>query len=177
MDTCYLKNNISLIGMMGSGKSTTAKALAELMPNLILLETDFEIEKLEKLTISQIFSQKGEEYFRQCETTLLKNLKTKTNLIISTGGGMFLKEINRNLLCQNSLTFYLSASPTTIFERIKNDTNRPLLNCENPQKKIAELINEREKYYKLAKIEIITDNKTPFQAAEEILEIYKKYGK
>lgn len=176
MKVSMLKQNIALIGMMGCGKTGTAKELQTLMPKYKLIETDAEIENRAQLSIKEIFTQKGEAFFRSMETNLLKDLKGEKNLIISTGGGMYLKEENRNLLKENTFTVYLSAGEDTLFERLKNDTSRPLLNVKNLKQRISELLKERVNIYKLADLELKTDNKTPLQTAQEILEHYIKNG-
>ena len=168
--------SIVLTGMMGSGKTTVAKQLAVLLPQFKLIETDFEIEKDEQLSISKIFDKYGESYFREKETSLLKNFCDKNDLIISLGGGTFLSETNRKLL-EKSFTVYLAGSAETLYNRIKNDKSRPLLNCKNPEQKVYELLQEREKYYQKARLEINTENKSVEKIALEILEKYKDYEK
>ena len=168
--------NIALTGMMGCGKSTVAKELKRVLPELDYIELDFEIEKREGKTINEIFSNKGEEYFRIVESQLLKEITNKDNQIISLGGGAFLTEQNRKTISTNSISIYLETSVDTIYERIKDDSSRPLLKTENVKDKIAELINNRELSYKLANFTVSTDNKTPEIIAKEILEIYKENG-
>ena len=166
-------HNIVLTGMMGSGKSSVAKELAKCLPEFNLVELDDEIEKCENLKISEIFEQKGEEYFRTQETLLLKKYAKNENQIISLGGGAFIKDENRQVL-KDDFTVYLSAASETIFSRIKNDNSRPLLKNNVSITKIQEIINKRESFYKLAKYEIKTDNKTTEQIAKEITEKYEK---
>ena len=175
MDSKAYKN-IALTGMMGCGKSTVAKELASVLSDYQNIEMDFEIEKKESLSISEIFEKYGEAYFRTIEKQLVKDLSHKENLIISMGGGAFLNEENRNLFLKNAFCVYLKTSQNEIYQRVKNDNSRPLLNVDNLKEKIDNLIAQREKYYKFAHIEIETDNKTPQKIAKEILEKYKEYG-
>jgi len=113
-------NKIVLIGMMGSGKSTVSKLLSEKL-NLSLLDTDEIFEQQEKCKIVDFFKKYGEEKFREIESEILKKALTKSNCIISTGGGIVLKEENRILLSDKSiLTIYLSANYETIYNRIKD---------------------------------------------------------
>ena len=169
------KKNIALTGMMGCGKSTISKELSTLLPEFDCVEMDYEIEKKEKTTINEIFSSKGEKYFREIETKLIKELSRKTKLIISMGGGAFLREENRELLKQNSISFYLKTNADEIYNRIKNDTTRPLLKTQDIKAKINEILKNREKYYNLADITIDTTNKKPKEIAQEVLEKYNKY--
>ncbi len=165
-------NKIVLIGMMGSGKSTVSKLLSEKL-NLSLLDTDEIFEQQEKCKIVDFFKKYGEEKFREIESEILKKALTKSNCIISTGGGIVLKEENRILLSDKSiLTIYLSTNYETIYNRIKDDKTRPLLLVENPKEEIKKILNSREQFYNQAKITIETDNKTQQEIAEEILKIY-----
>ena len=160
-------NKIALIGMMGSGKSAVAKILAKRL-NYKLIELDEIFEQQQNTTISNFFKKFGEEKFRQIESNILKN-SLEDNSIISTGGGIILKQENRNLLfSENILTIYLKASSEIIYDRIKNDKSRPLLLVENPKKEIENIIKKRESYYNQAKIKINTDDKTIDKIVEEI---------
>jgi len=173
---CKRYKNIALTGMMGCGKSTVAKELKLILPNYQNIEMDVEIEKNEKISINEIFKKYGEPYFRTLETQLIKGLSNKQNLIISMGGGAFLNEENRNIFLEKAFCVYLKTSQNIIYQRVKNDKSRPLLNVDNLKEKIDNLISQREKYYKLAHIEIETDNKTPQEIAKKILEKYREYG-
>ena len=159
---------IALIGMMGSGKTTVSKELSKKI-NIELFETDEIFEIKYKTKIKDFFKLYGEEKFRQLETNILKEITTKNNFIISTGGGIVLEPENRKILfCTDIITFYLKTSTKTIFERIKNDTERPLLLVENPKKEIENILKKRELFYENASKTIITDNKTTKEIVEEI---------
>lgn len=164
-------SKIILIGFMGSGKTTIGKALSQKC-QYSLIDTDKYIEEQQSRTISNIFEQDGEEYFRVLETNALKELlKSDEDMIISTGGGLAIKKENRELLKEAGTTFYLNATPETIYNRVKGDNKRPLLQCEDPKKKIISLMGERELYYIDASNKIIdTDDKTIDEIACEILE-------
>lgn len=148
--------NVILIGFMGCGKSTVGLRLSYRLRKPVI-DTDKEIEKAEKRSISDIFQTEGEAYFRDKETECLKNLlKTSGNQIISVGGGLPMREINRQLLHQLGQVVYLRAKAETIYDRLKYDTTRPLLQGENPQEKIRSLMTQREQNYKEAS-DIIID--------------------
>ena len=166
-------NKIALIGMMGSGKSTISKILANKI-NFQSIELDEIFTQQENSSIADFFKNQGEEKFREVETEILKKALENENIVLSTGGGVVLKKENRNLLFQNNIfVIYLEATPETIFNRIKNDTTRPLLKVENPKQEIENLINKRQEFYKLANLTINTDNKTTDEITEEILKWIK----
>lgn len=169
--------NIILTGMMGAGKTTAGKELSGILTDFSFIDMDSEIEKKLGISISEIFKERGEAYFRDIETNFLKKYSNQNNLIISTGGGIVERSENIDLIKKNGVMFYLSAPSEELFERIKLTTHRPLLAIPNPCDKIKELLNRREKYYKKSDFEIITTNKTIQEIAQEILKKYKNYGK
>jgi shikimate kinase len=163
--------NIILVGYMGSGKSTVGKNIAVLR-DYSFVDTDEMIEEKEKRTINEIFATEGEQSFRDMETGLLRQLiaNNSEKLIISTGGGMPLRKENRELLRQLGDVVYLKASPETIYERLKDDTTRPLLQCDNPKQKIVEMIAMREPIYEeSASIVVNVDKLSQFEIAQEII--------
>lgn len=161
--------NVILIGFMGCGKSTVGLRLSYRLRKTVI-DTDKEIEKAEKRSISDIFQTEGEAYFRDKETECLKRLrKTSGNQIISVGGGLPMREVNRQLLHQLGQVVYLRAKAETIYDRLKYDTTRPLLQGENPQEKIRSLMSQREQNYKeAADIIIDVDGKDFEQIVGEI---------
>lgn len=140
--------NIILVGYMGCGKSTVGKNLAKVC-NYTFLDTDEYIEEKQKMKISEIFETQGEPSFRDMETDCINEMiATKaTGLVISTGGGMAVREENRRLLKQLGTVVFLRVKPETVYERIKGDTTRPLLQCEDPLSKIKTMIAERTPFY------------------------------
>ncbi|MEI3271193.1 MAG: shikimate kinase [Candidatus Gastranaerophilaceae bacterium] len=159
---------IVLIGMMGSGKTTIGKLLGEKL-TLRSIDIDVIIEHNEKRTISEIFQNEGEKYFRNIERETIKKNFTNKDLIISLGGGAFEDQLTQELLLKNSTVIYLKTSPNVILERIKNNTNRPLLKNQMTVEKIQSIILQRQKNYELANITILTDNKNTDKIVEEIL--------
>ena len=164
--------NIALIGLMGSGKSTVGALLAQKL-NMNFVDIDAEIEKKEKITISEIFMQKGEPYFREAETQTIKDFTSQNNQIISTGGGAVQDKKNLGILKQNCTVIYLKASPEVLFSRIKEDTSRPLLQNAEPQKTLEELLEKRQENYKKADIIINTDSKIVDEVLNEIIKNVK----
>lgn len=159
---------IVLIGMMGSGKTTIGKLLGEKL-TLRSIDIDVIIEHNEKRTISEIFQNEGEKYFRNIERETIKKNFTNKDLIISLGGGAFEDQLTQELLLKNSTVIYLKTSPNVILERIKNNTNRPLLKNQMTVERIQSIILQRQKNYELANITILTDNKNTDKIVEEIL--------
>lgn len=159
---------IVLIGMMGSGKTTIGKLLGEKL-TLRSIDIDVIIEQNEKKTVSEIFQNEGEKYFRNIERETIKKNFTNKDLIISLGGGAFENQLTQELLLKNSTVIYLKTSPNVILERIKNNTNRPLLKNQMTVEKIQSIILQRQKNYELANITILTDNKNTDKIVEEIL--------
>ncbi len=140
-------DNVILIGFMGSGKSTIGVRLSYKM-KMPFIDTDKYIENKLKRTISEIFAESGEGFFRNLETDVLKELlQDKAKYIISVGGGLPVREENRKLLKELGTVIYLKASADELYERLKGDTERPLLQCENPKQKIEDLLNSREAFY------------------------------
>lgn len=160
---------ITLIGMMGSGKTTIGKILSE-KTRFSAIDIDNLIEQQEKSCISEIFNTKGEQYFRTIEANAIKELaQTTSSQILSLGGGAFENEQTRELLLKNSTVIYLETTPEEIFRRIQKTNNRPLLKNNMTIEKISEIIAKRKNNYNLAHHKILTDGKTPSKIAEEIL--------
>ena len=162
---------ITLTGMMGAGKSAVAKLLAEKF-NCKLLDIDTLIETNENCSISEIFENKGEEYFRTLEkNTILQNTKPE-NQVIALGGGAFENPETQEFLLKNSTVIYLKTQPETIYERIKTDLTRPLLKNNMSIEKIKNIIISRKKNYEKAAYIISTDSKSIEQIASEITGVY-----
>jgi len=165
-------SNIVLEGFMGSGKSTVSELLSEELM-LELIDTDEVIEDTEGRTINEIFETEGEASFREMETDLLEAIDSDhwREFVISLGGGMPVKEENRELLRKIGKVVYLRAKPETIFERVKDDDKRPLLKTEDPLAKIEELLEKRAAFYEdVADMIIDTDSKSPLEITKEIID-------
>ena len=160
--------NISLIGMMGSGKSTIGKLLAENL-SFSFIDTDEEIVRLEKTSINEIFEKKGEDYFRQIEKNVLEAIIQNDNMVISTGGGIIKLDDNIHNLKEKSKVFYLKVRPEILYNRVKNNSERPLLNVDDMKNRIINLLNERNKKYEQAHV-IINAEQEPEIVVKEIIE-------
>lgn len=169
--------NIALIGMMGSGKTTISKLLVDKISEFSFVDTDLIIVERENMTINDIFSLKGEDYFRSVETKVLEDILANDNQVVSTGGGIVKKEQNILLLKEKSIVVYLEASSDVLFERVKNNKERPLLNVSDMKNKIETILSERISLYQKAHITVNTENKTPDIIVSEILKELKNYAK
>lgn len=163
------KENIILIGFMGTGKSTIARTLHQLY-GFEILEMDETIEEREQMPISRIFETKGETYFRELETNLLIEIQQRSGVVVSCGGGVPMREQNVVEMKKNGTVFLLTASPETIYNRVKNSHTRPLLEENKTVEHIAQLMEQRrEKYEAAADVTICVDHKTGKEIASEIL--------
>jgi len=164
-----MRQNIFLIGFMGAGKSTVARMMQERF-HMALVEMDEQIEWQQGKRISEIFAVHGEEYFRQLETELLEGLSQKENTVVSCGGGVAMRECNVEAMRKSGTVVYLSAEPETIYSRVKNSHNRPLLEGNMNTAYIAELLQKRlPRYLAAADVTVETDKKSGIAICDEII--------
>ncbi len=162
------KDNIILIGFMGSGKTSVGKTIVN-QTGRRFLDTDELIVQRESRTINAIFAEDGEAYFRDLETQVLKDLLAEdlSNSVISVGGGLPVREENRTLLKELGTVIYLTASPDTLVNRLSGAKDRPLLQGHDLRSRIMELMERREVLYQAAKdVLLVTDELSREQAAE-----------
>lgn len=163
-----MQGHLFLIGFMGAGKTAVSGQLS-MMTGIPVLDTDEQIRRQEGMEISEIFARKGEEYFRDLETQLLKRLQGQSPQIISCGGGMPLRPQNAALMKCSGTVVWLTVSPETVCERLKNDQSRPLLASRRDPAAVAQLMEQRRTAYEDAcSLMISTDEKTPKEIAGEI---------
>ena len=163
------RNNIVLVGMMGAGKSTVAKSLVHFLNGYNIQDVDSLIEQKMSLSISEIFDKYGEQEFRKIESEVIEETCQKNKTIISTGGGAFENPINRKVLLNSGKVFYLYAPSQVLYDRIKTQGDRPLLQCENPELVFINLLDKRDKNYRKADYIIDTTSLSPEQVAREVL--------
>lgn len=164
--------NIVLVGFMGCGKSTVGREIG-LQLNYPLVDTDTLIVESVGMSVAQIFSQHGENYFRDLETDLISQIHSKdcTKQIISTGGGLPLREQNRERLRKLGYVVWLQASADTVLERTAKSNHRPLINNENPKEKIETMLAERDPIYAdVADLTINTDDLEISETVHGIIE-------
>ena len=154
--------------MMGSGKSSVGKSLAESL-NWTFYDIDHELEKDHNLSINDMFAH-GETQFRNHESKKLQEIASKENIVCSTGGGVVLSESNCDILSE-SFCVYLHASIEILCHRLENDSSRPLLSNGDRQKVLENIFVDREsKYESLSSMKIITDNSSIDEVCQEIKE-------
>lgn len=166
---CRTTRNIALIGFMGTGKTTISKALSR-MTGCEEIDVDNYIVKKVGIEISEIFAKHGEEYFRKLETEALREIQEENGLIISCGGGAVLKDENVEILKSKGVIVLLTATPETVFERVKDHTHRPILNNDMSVEHIKKLMAQREPRYKeVADITVNVDGNDRILTCCEIL--------
>ena len=152
-----IMNNITLVGFMGTGKTTVAKLLSRSL-NMHYVSSDDLIEEKEGMSINSIFREKGEEYFRASESDVLREILDREGQVVDAGGGVMLDEENVRLLREHSILICLTADAETVYERTGRQSHRPLLNVEDPLGKIKELMRKRRSFYDKAPYHIDTSS-------------------
>lgn len=161
--------NIFLIGFMGSGKSTMASELSERL-GVPQVEMDTMIVQEQGMPITEIFEKFGEEHFRDIETDLVKRLQEQDGVVVSCGGGAVLREENREMMKKSGCIVLLTAKPETILARVKDSTDRPILNGNMNVEYISGLMEKRRACYEAAAdYTVATDGKSSEAICGEIL--------
>ena len=161
--------NIVLIGFMGAGKSTISDFLKNVFA-MDVVEMDQIIAQRQGMSISDIFETYGEQYFRDLETNLLIEMQSRSNVVISCGGGTPMRECNVVEMKKNGRVVLLTAKPETILDRVKNNHDRPLIENNKTVPFIADLMEKRRaKYEAAADIIIETDGKNELEICEELV--------
>jgi shikimate kinase len=166
-----MHSRIYLIGFMGSGKTKNGKKIARRL-DYSFVDMDEYIEQKAGMTVKDIFREKGEAWFRRAETDAIKELASKENIVISTGGGVPCHGDNMDLLNENGLTVYLKLSPSSLFKKLKKSKKeRPLLDGKSDKKMlrtIKELLREREQYYNRADLIVEDHGDVPDRVVDAI---------
>ena len=161
--------NISLIGFMGTGKTSVGKILGKRL-NRPVMDVDLTIEKKEKRKIGEIFKDAGEAYFRSVEKEAIREICRRQGLVITTGGGAVLDTENLEALKASGWVIGLSATPETIYQRVKDSRHRPLLDGEDKLGEVKRLLAVRKPFYEKADFYFETDGRSSAQVAGLILE-------
>ena len=166
-------NNLVLLGMMGSGKSTIGLSLSKRL-NTNFFDIDKIIEREENMKVNEIFEKKGEKFFRSLEEKITLSVLKSKNSIISLGGGSWLNEkIRKETNINNNVSFWLNWDTSVILERIKKNNKRPLIKNLNDSE-IVKLILKRSKIYAKANYEIDCNRLTKDKIIKKILNIYER---
>lgn len=163
--------NIALIGFMGTGKSSVGQLVAQHL-HFTFLDTDHVIESRTGKTISDIFAQDGEPAFREMEKKIVTELATRKKTVISTGGGLPVNPDNLANLKSHSLVVCLWASAEKIWERVRSQSHRPLLNEPDPLAKIKKLLEQREPFYRQADVLLNTELRAVKDVAQQVIHQY-----
>ena len=169
-----MKENIILIGFMGVGKTSLGKLLASKLGRAFI-DLDEKIERDANMTIPEIFEKHGEKYFRELEKAAVKEVTTRKNLVIATGGGTVKDEENLQLLKNSGVIICLTTEPEEIFRRTEKRGERPVLDGGGNERleTIKKLLAEREKFYSQADFHVDTTDWSPLQIVNEICDKIK----
>ena len=163
-----LIRNIALTGFMGVGKSSVGRALAEVL-HFEFIDTDEVIESNAGKSINRIFAEDGEPTFRGLESQVVEQLKTRDKAVISTGGGLAVNPNNLASLKSHALVVCLWASPEAIWERVRHQSHRPILQTTDPPARIRELLAQREPFYKQADVLVNTELRSLREVVQQVL--------
>ena len=162
------QQNIFLIGPMGAGKTTVGKQLSEAL-HLDFVDSDHEIQRRTGVDVPTIFEFEGEDGFRNREQAMIDELTARAGVVLATGGGAVLRELNRQHLSSRGFVVYLQCTPEQQFERTHRDKNRPLLQTDNPLERLRSLMQERDPLYRrIADLVISTEGRNTNSVVREI---------
>jgi shikimate kinase len=169
-------NNLFLVGPMGAGKTTVGRQLSEQLA-LEFIDSDHEIQHRTGVDIPTIFEFEGEEGFRNREQNVIDELTQHDGVILATGGGVVLREINRKHLSSRGYVIYLHCTPEQQYERTYRDRNRPLLQTEDPLARLRGLLEQREPLYRqIADLVIVTEGRNTHSVVREIINKIESLG-
>lgn len=170
-----LTTSISLIGLMGAGKSAIGRALSQEL-DCTLADSDSEIVAEAGLSIPEIFEIAGEAKFREMELRTISRLLDGPPVILSTGGGAFCQDDTHNVIQQKSTSLWIYAPPETLLGRMSKPLKRPLLQVDNPLSVLTQLAKDRESYYAKAALKVNTDGRSLTQATALVSDALKQAG-
>ena len=162
IEAALSNRTIALVGLMGAGKSTVGRRLADVLGRKFY-DSDTEIEKAAGLSIADIFTLHGEAEFRRGEHRVLERLLSETPHVLATGGGAYLNPETRELLRQKAVTIWLNADLETLWRRVSRRSHRPLLKTENPKGVLSRLLTERTPIYEKADL-VVESQEGPHRA-------------
>lgn len=146
-----LKKTVVLVGMMGAGKTAVGNALARAL-GVPFLDSDEQIEKAANRTVAEIFERDGEPFFRQKESQVLARLLGGPPVVLSTGGGAYMSEVNRSEISRKGVAVWLKVDLDLLWNRVRHKTTRPLLRTADPKATLTALLVAREPFYALADV-------------------------
>ncbi len=168
-----LHKTIVMVGMMGAGKTAVGRALAARL-NVPFLDSDLEIETAANMSVPEIFARDGEAFFREKEHQVIKRLLTEERGVLSTGGGAFMAQRNRDLISESGVSVCLLADLSVLWKRVKGRDTRPLLQTDNPFQTLSDLYENRMPVYGLADLKVPSDEVVSIeQMVERVLDALK----
>lgn len=162
------KRNLVLVGLMGAGKSAIGRLVAQQL-SVPFIDSDHEIERVSRMSISDLFAAYGEEEFRALESRVMKRLLKSGPRVVSTGGGAFINERTRKHIKRGGLTVWLKADLDVLWERVSKRDTRPLLKTENPRQTLENLMNARYPIYAEADLTVQSRDVRKEIVADEVL--------
>jgi len=168
--------NIVLVGFMGTGKTSVGKRVAERLAYRFVDMDDVIVERAGK-SIPRIFEEDGEAHFRELERAVARSLSAEFGLVVATGGGVVLNPDNIADYAGTGLVICLSATPEAILDRVRHDTNRPLLNADDKIEKITGILSVRQARYDAVPLQVDTTNLAEDEVVERVLALYNDAGR
>jgi shikimate kinase len=165
--------NLYLVGFMGTGKSTVGRQVAKQM-DFQFIDSDQEIERVEGKAVSAIFAERGEAEFRTLERKFIESGHPLNGCVVSCGGGLVVPPGMLELLRSRGIVICLHAPIETIIERIMHTTHRPLLQGEDPAKRLRDLYAQRESLYRKTGTMVLTDSRPLREIAAHVLRVYRQ---
>ncbi|RVI29059.1 shikimate kinase [Sinorhizobium meliloti] len=162
------KRNLVFIGLMGAGKSAIGRLTAQAL-GVPFVDSDHEIERVSRMTVSDLFATYGEEEFRALEARVLKRLLRSGPRVVSTGGGAYINERSRRHIKKGGLTIWLNAELDVLWERVNKRDTRPLLKTENPKQTLENLMRARYPIYAEADLTVLSRDVKKEAMVEEVL--------
>ncbi|WP_112812060.1 shikimate kinase [Ensifer sp.] len=162
------KRNLVFIGLMGAGKSAIGRLTAQAL-GIPFVDSDHEIERVSRMTISDLFTRYGEDEFRALEARVLKRLLRTGPRVVSTGGGAYINERSRRQIKRGGLTVWLNAELDVLWERVNKRDTRPLLKTENPKQTLENLMRARYPIYAEADLTVMSRDVNKETMVEDVL--------
>ncbi|MBO6756757.1 MAG: shikimate kinase [Roseibium sp.] len=163
------RRSIVLVGIMGCGKSTVGRRLAQRL-HLDFVDADTEIERAANMTVAEIFAEHGEPYFRSGEERVIARLLKSGPQVLATGGGAFMSEATRKAIASRGLSLWLQADLETVMSRVRRKSNRPLLQTADPEGTMRALMDKRHPIYALADMTVQSRDVPHDTVVEDILD-------
>ncbi|KQV35192.1 MULTISPECIES: shikimate kinase [unclassified Rhizobium] len=162
------KRNLVFVGLMGAGKSAIGRMTASAL-GIPFVDSDHEIERVSRMTISELFAAYGEDEFRALEARVIKRLLNSGPRVVSTGGGAYINERTRRHIKRSGLSLWLNADLDVLWERVNKRDTRPLLKTENPRQTLENLMKARYPIYAEADLSVLSRDVKKEVMVEEVL--------